>query len=207
MRHDVLNGGSVTEASGEFGDALATGLGWFSLGLGSAELLEPRLVTRSLEMEGSESLVRLDGLREIAVGAAILGTSGSARAPWLWARVAGDLLDIGTVGGARHDPGTHKGTIGAALAALTGVTLVDAYCASRLSPGRPEPRIRLAPQAQLPRPSDFIPYSEAVEQRLPDEDEIIDAIIAVMDKGGEAVRDRGTRLSHVACGGAWIAAG
>jgi len=195
MRHDVLNAGRPIEVSGGFDDALATGLGWSSIGLGLAELLSPRLVTRSLGMEDSEDLIRLYGLREIAVGAGILGTSGSARAAWLWARVAGDLLDIATVAGARHRPGTPNGDI----AALVGVTLVDACCAARLSPGKADPRLGIAPPTHIPRPSDYVRYSDAVEHRLPDEDRVIDAIIGVMAKGGEVVREReghAYRTSH-----------
>ena len=42
-------------------DRLARALGWFSLGLGLAELLAPRLFTHALGMRGSEGLVRAYG--------------------------------------------------------------------------------------------------------------------------------------------------
>ena len=116
-------------------NALAGGLGWFSFGLGLTELLAPQLVTRALGMEGREGLVRSYGLREIAAGAGILATDGAGRAPWMWARVGGDLLDIATVARASNGGRTPKGTTGATLAMLAGVTLVDAWCASRLSGG------------------------------------------------------------------------
>ena len=45
-------------------DQLARALGWFSLGLGVVELLAPRRVTKTLGMEGSETLVRAFGIRE-----------------------------------------------------------------------------------------------------------------------------------------------
>ena len=114
-------------------DTLATGLGWFSLGLGLAEILAPRMITRAVGLEGREILVRGYGVREIAAGAGILATQGSGRAPWMWSRVGGDMLDIVTVAGALNRRGAPKGNIGLATAALAGVTLVDLWCARRLT--------------------------------------------------------------------------
>src|SRR3982750_2637825 len=50
---------------------LARGLGWFSIGLGLAELLAPRGVARVAGVRGNTTLIRLFGLREIASGIAI----------------------------------------------------------------------------------------------------------------------------------------
>lgn len=69
-------------------DRLATGLGWFSLGLGLAEILAPRTITRAVGLEGREGLVRGYDLREIG-GAGILATRGPERAPWMWGREVG----------------------------------------------------------------------------------------------------------------------
>ncbi|MFT6533809.1 MAG: hypothetical protein ACJASC_003374 [Limimaricola cinnabarinus] len=138
-------------------DALGTGLGWFSLGLGLAEIVAPRLLTRTLGMQGHERLVQSYGLRELASGAGIPATRGRARAPWMWARVGGDVLDIATVAGALDRPRAPRGNIGAALAALAGVTLLDACCASRLSSTRAQPR----PVRRSVR------YCDAVESRRP----------------------------------------
>jgi len=41
-------------------------LGWFSIGLGLAEVLAPRSLTRGLGMEGHEQLMQAYGVREIA---------------------------------------------------------------------------------------------------------------------------------------------
>jgi hypothetical protein len=46
-----------TSSSGA-ADRIAKGLGWFSIGLGLAEIVAPRQLTRALGMQGSESLVR-----------------------------------------------------------------------------------------------------------------------------------------------------
>ena len=134
----------------EIADAVATGLGWFSLGLGLTELAAPRVITRALGMQGCERLVRSYGVREIAAGVGILASTGRSRALWMWARVGGDALDIATVAATLNRPRAPRGNIGAALAALTGVALVDAYCAQRLSasprPPRFDERRRPAPQ-------------------------------------------------------------
>src|SRR3954452_22927910 len=74
--------------STEYAHSMARGLGWFSIGLGLAEVLAPRALTRGLGMEGNEQLVQAYGLREIATGIGIL--SSDQPAPWIWGRVGGD---------------------------------------------------------------------------------------------------------------------
>jgi hypothetical protein len=112
-------------------DELARSLGYFSLALGVAELLAPRALCNAIGLKGLEGVVRAYGAREIATGVAILTSHDPA--PWIWARVAGDMADIATVatGVQQHNPKRENATL--ALAALTAVTLVDVACASRLS--------------------------------------------------------------------------
>lgn len=108
---------------------LARLLGWFSIGLGLAELTAPRQVGRPIGMEDRAILLRLYGLREIAQGLGILLSRDPK--PWVWARVAGDALDVGTlVSGSQARPRN----LAAAMGTLTAVALVDLYCARRLSP-------------------------------------------------------------------------
>src|SRR5215207_374083 len=76
-------------------DALARGLGVFSIALGLMEVAAPRALARFLGMEGSEALIRGYGLREIATGVGILASNDPT--PWIWGRVAGDGLDIATL--------------------------------------------------------------------------------------------------------------
>ena len=104
-------------------DRLARALGWFSIGLGVAELVAPRRFTRALGMEGSEGLVRAYGVREITSG--LLSLSPDKHVG-LWSRVAGDGLDIATVATAALRRGNPKrGNAETALAALMGITLLD----------------------------------------------------------------------------------
>src|SRR5947209_1858593 len=74
-------------------DSLGRALGWFSICLGAVELLAPRRITRALGMEGHETLVQAYGAREIGSGLLALSTE---RTTGLWARVAGDGLDVTT---------------------------------------------------------------------------------------------------------------
>jgi uncharacterized membrane protein len=117
------------------GHKLATGLGWFSLGLGLYEVIAPRHLGRVLGMEDRAGLLRLYGLREIANGIGLLSQQkGPGKpAPWVWGRVAGDALDLATLsmGLARDNP--KRDNVVAAIAAVAGVTLVDILCAERLS--------------------------------------------------------------------------
>src|SRR3954465_14393205 len=84
-------------------DQLAKALGWFSLGLGIAEIVAPQRFTRALRMEGSEGLVRAYGAREIAAGMMTLSPDKSMG---LWSRVAGDAVEGVTLlaGPRRHHP-------------------------------------------------------------------------------------------------------
>ena len=72
--------------------ALARGLGWFSIGLGIAEVLAPGHLARFLGMEERTELIRAYGAREIMSGIGILVAAGS------------DALDLGSGGRQRPSP-------------------------------------------------------------------------------------------------------
>jgi hypothetical protein len=95
--------------------------------LGLAEVLAPRVMAQLTGVH-SPGLLRLYGLRELACGVGILAGSGTAG--WLWARVAGDALDLATLAGA-DDPGPAL----AAAAAVLGVAALDVACAAQFSAG------------------------------------------------------------------------
>jgi hypothetical protein len=112
---------------------LVAGLGWFSIGLGLAELIAPRQVSRAAGMakkDAQDALVRGYGLREIGTGLGIL-LSRNPR-PWLWGRVAGDVLDVATVAATADT--RQQGRLGASFGALLGVGLLDLYCAAQSLP-------------------------------------------------------------------------
>src|SRR3954467_1996795 len=131
---------------------LARNLGWFSIGLGATELLAPGLVARisgAPDTKRSRTVIRTYGGREIAQGIAIL-SSMPRPAGWMWGRVAGDVLDIGSVavGVVSRDGNFPRGVL--AITSLLGVTAIDYYCADKLSSKTPstgttpEGRIRIA---------------------------------------------------------------
>jgi hypothetical protein len=118
-------------------DTLARGLGVFSIALGLVEVFAARSLTRALGMEGSETLVRAYGLREITKGVGILASDDPT--PWIWGRVAGDALDIATLVTGLDDDNPKRGNVGLALAAVAGATALDVYCAQALSRESPQP--------------------------------------------------------------------
>lgn len=135
--------------------AVARGLGWFSIGLGVVEALSPGIVARTLGMEGKEGLVRGYGVREIGTGIGILAAKDPT--PWLWGRVAGDALDLATLAIGLGEP-ERKRNIVLALAAVAGVTAVDAACAQALGGSRPaasdQPIRDYSDRSGMPRPAE-----------------------------------------------------
>jgi len=113
---------------------LALGLGWFSIGLGVAEVVAPRAMARLSGLrddQSSESIVRSLGAREIAHGVSILAQPDRAR--WLWSRVAGDAVDLSFLGTAMSQNDSDRRRVAAATAAVVGVTILDILAAQRLS--------------------------------------------------------------------------
>ncbi|MBV8069392.1 MAG: SRPBCC family protein [Acidobacteriaceae bacterium] len=113
---------------------LAKGLGWFSIGLGLAEVAVPERVAALIGVEnesGTRALLRFYGLREITAGIGIL--SGVKPAGWLWSRVAGDALDLSSLGSAIKNGNANRTKLWAATAAVAGVTAADIMCAQAMS--------------------------------------------------------------------------
>lgn len=106
--------------------ALACGLGIFSIAIGVAELVAPRWIAGVAGARVSPNMIRAFGVREIATGVGLL--MASKRGPWLWGRVAGDALDVASV----RNP--------AAITALAGVTALDVAAASAVTHEENRPR-------------------------------------------------------------------
>jgi hypothetical protein len=105
-------------------------LGWFSIGLGAAELIAPGALNRSLGMREHNGLVRAFGLREIAAGLGILSLKNPT--PWVWARVAGDALDIGALLLSLSPNNPRRGSAAAAFLSVVGITVLDYLTAKSL---------------------------------------------------------------------------
>jgi hypothetical protein len=115
----------------------ARALGWFSIGLGLAELLMPRMLSRAMGVEGREGLLRAYGLREIVTGIGILTAKDPT--PWIWGRVAGDAVDLASLGGALPKS-EQKLCVAGAIGAVTGIALTDVATAKVLSEIRQKDR-------------------------------------------------------------------
>lgn len=112
----------------------ARGLGWFSIGLGLAEVAMPRRLARLIGMDDDDTTRNIlfgYGLREIATGVAILRSERPTNA--VWARVGGDVLDLATLGRAMADDDSDRGRLTAATAAVLGVAALDLFTGRRLS--------------------------------------------------------------------------
>ncbi len=123
MRAQSMN--SLQRAKG-----LSQGLGWVSIGLGTAAFFAPHIITRSLGMQGRETLVRMRGLREIANGAGLLASDN--KAPWLWGRVGGDALDLASLSLGMEEANPKRDNAILAAVLVAGVTALDFYAAQRL---------------------------------------------------------------------------
>ena len=124
----------ATERRIDDGKTLARAIAWFSIGLGMVELVAPERLCRYLGMEDKTELVRLYGVREIGKGIGIL--SQERPEGWLWARIAGDFLDLATLATALDSHNRHRDRVVGAMAAVAGITLLDVVCARQLSASR-----------------------------------------------------------------------
>jgi uncharacterized membrane protein len=114
-------------------ERLATFLGWFSIGLGLAEVIAPKSFAKLIGARGKHtSFIRFAcGLREITAGIGILTKPRPTE--WVWARVAGDAMDLTALCVALSSDDTDRDRLTAATASVIGVTALDIYTAQKLS--------------------------------------------------------------------------
>ena len=137
-------------------DSVAEFLGWFSIGLGAAQLAAPRALSRLVGADDrgtTPKVMRLFGLREITQGAGIL--TRPRPTGWLWSRVAGDALDLSLLALTLAKRRRTRTLL--AIANVAAVAIPDVKQARELSrkqgPVRAAKRIRKAVtirQARLP---------------------------------------------------------
>lgn len=183
-------------------EQLANGLGWFSIGLGLAEVVAPGQVAQLIgvkDRDNTRTLLRAYGLREISAGVGIL--SQTRPAGWLWARVAGDLLDLASLGSALASEDTDKARLTTATAAVVGVTVLDILCGQQLSRA---PGNRARSNGSAAKNSGGQVTKTLIINRPPDEVyrfwRDIEKLPSFMDHL-ESVRVTGDRQSH------WVAKG
>jgi len=114
----------------------ARGLGWFSIGLGLAQIGAPRTVARLIGIDDDEetrNTMFAIGLREITSGIGIL--SRPRPSGWVWGRAGGDVMDLALLGKAMSQEENNRGRLAAATAAVLGVTVLDFLIGQQLSRG------------------------------------------------------------------------
>ncbi len=115
-------------------DPVAKGLGVFSFALGIPQTLSPGRMNRLIGVKDdarSRVLMRAVGVRELAAGVGIF--SERRPAAWIWARVAGDTMDLALLGSAlRNKKGSQTRTL-AATGAVVGAFAADVIDGVRLS--------------------------------------------------------------------------
>lgn len=125
---------SKTTNGGPPRENLARGLGAFSFALGVPQILAPGRVNRMIGVRDdatSRMWMRAVGVREIAAGVGIF----SRRHPteWIWARVAGDTMDLALLGSALRGKSRNPGRTLAATGAVIGAFATDLIDGVRLS--------------------------------------------------------------------------
>ncbi len=117
-------------AGGLASSQLSNFLGWFSIGLGLAEILAPKAVGRAIGVGDHPAVLRALGVREIASGLGLLSQRGTAA--WAWSRVGGDAMDLALPGAAARNPDADHRRIAIAATAVAGVAALDLYASRRL---------------------------------------------------------------------------
>jgi uncharacterized membrane protein len=129
-----LRGDGHRPGAREDTERLGRVLGWFSIGLGLAELATPHTVARMIGVNDNrtnrKALIAI-GIREIASGIGIL-TRPQLAGP-VWTRVGGDVMDLAFLGSAIRSENPNRGRLAAATATAIGVALVDVLAGRQLS--------------------------------------------------------------------------
>jgi hypothetical protein len=108
--------------------AWANGLGLFSIALGITELVFAPQLARAFGLK-NPTLVRAFGFREIAAGVGVLLLQ--RKGPGIWARIAGDILDVAVLGSAATHRKTRRNAA-LAIAAVSPVVALDVVCGKKL---------------------------------------------------------------------------
>ena len=142
-------------------DKLAQGLGWFSIGLGVAQIIAPRGMSRLIgvkDADGNRAVMRAVGVREIAAGIGLLADPKPTG--FAVARVAGDVMDLAMLANALTTPENDHGRTAFATAAVIGVGLLDVLASEDLAttvpkvahPGRTAGGLRIRKSVTVNRP-------------------------------------------------------
>ena len=122
------------EDRGTGGESLSDFLGYFSIGLGVAEVLAPTAVARLIGVkhpnDRNRTILRLMGLREISSGVAILSNQQPKKS--VMSRVAGDALDLALLGATLANSENDRGRTLFATANVLAVAALDVMASKAL---------------------------------------------------------------------------
>jgi uncharacterized membrane protein len=127
---------------------LRQGLGWLSVGIGTAEIVAARRLSKWMGTRRF-GVMRLLGVRELATGAALLARRRRP-ARFAWARVAGDVMDLGLLGAlyaASRRP-RQRARVAGTAAAIAGITALDLVGGRRLARERTASSARSRPRSR-----------------------------------------------------------
>jgi uncharacterized membrane protein len=114
----------LRRSDGRQADGMTKALGWFSVGLGVAQLLAPRAFAKMTGVGNKPILIRAMGLREMTSGIGLLYDRHPQR--WRWSRVVGDAMDLTVLGNAvQSSPRSERRRAAIASAAVAGVAVMD----------------------------------------------------------------------------------
>lgn len=113
---------------------LTTGLGYFSLGLGTMQLLVPDRVNRLIGVRddaGSRFWQRVVGVQELSAAAGIF----TQRRPveWLWGRTAADVLHLSLLARSLRGRAVAPSRVAGAMGSVVGTFALDAYASARMT--------------------------------------------------------------------------
>lgn len=109
--------------------SVSLGLGLFSLALGAAELFAARRIADRLSVPGGSKTITAYGVREVVAGVGLV--QAPAHSARVWNRVAGDLLDLGTLAvSLRRAP--RERAVWGAIAFVAVATILDLVTARAL---------------------------------------------------------------------------
>lgn len=172
-------------------DSLTRFLGWFSIGLGSAQLLAPKAMCRLVGASHSgpaPALMRLLGLRELTQGLGILARPRPTT--WVWSRVAGDGLDLSLL--LLTAVQNRRARTVFAIANVAAVTVPDVLEALALSRKQVEPQqgMLVRKAVTINRPREVVEHAWATASEL--REKVLDAHAQV--SFADAPGGRGTEL-------------
>jgi uncharacterized membrane protein len=111
-------------------------LGWASLGLGIPQVAMPGAFAQAIGVRPdreAQAWTLAVGIRELAAAAGILELGQPRPMGWLWARVAGDAMDLTLLLSALRSKPLHRTRVLAATGAVLAITAADVAAAMRMS--------------------------------------------------------------------------